>query len=191
MFNTMTKITVSVIGALVFFVLAYLAAGMLYTTGSSGHSPSFIIAEIEVEEAHAEETQAEEAPAEEAHTDEAPAEEAPAEEAAPVAVADGAGDLAAGEKVFKKCKACHKLEEGAKAVGPDLFAVVGRDVAGREGFKYSDAMIAFGGTWDVERLDTYLADPKGVVPGTKMSFKGLSTEADRANVIAYLESISG
>ncbi|HSF95049.1 MAG TPA: cytochrome c family protein [Thermohalobaculum sp.] len=102
------------------------------------------------------------------------------------ALADG--DAAKGEKVFRKCKACHTVEEGKNRVGPSLFAVVGRPVAAIGDYKYSDAMRGFGDgkTWTPELLDAYLAKPKDLVPGTKMTFQGLKAEADRADVIAYL-----
>ena len=101
------------------------------------------------------------------------------------------GDAALGEKAFRKCKACHKLEQGKKGIGPSLYGVVGRPVATLEGYKYSKAMIAFGDgkIWTEELLDTYLTKPKALVPRTKMTFPGFKKEADRANVIAYLNSV--
>ena len=101
------------------------------------------------------------------------------------------GDVAAGEKVFKKCAACHKVVAGKKGVGPSLFAVVDGPVASAEGYKYSKAMTAFGEgkTWTVELLDSYITKPKDLVPGTKMTFAGLKNEADRANLIAYLATV--
>lgn len=107
-----------------------------------------------------------------------------------VAALMAAADAAKGETVFKKCGACHKLD-GANAVGPHLDAVVGRPVASVEGFAYSDGMHAHGGDWTPEALFAFLEDPKGVVPGTKMSFAGLPKPEDRANVIAYLEQHGG
>lgn len=98
-----------------------------------------------------------------------------------------AGDAAAGEKLFRRCAACHKLEEGAKAVGPHLAGIVGRDVASVEGFAYSDAMAAHEGTWTPEELSAFIADPKGYVPGTKMAFAGLKDEKDRIDLITYLQ----
>ncbi|MCV2877953.1 c-type cytochrome [Sedimentimonas flavescens] len=138
------------------------------------------------------------APAAEAPAAEAPAEEAaaPAAEAArEVAAAPAEVDpalVAAGETVFKKCKACHKVGEGAKhATGPSLNGVVGRKAGGAEGFKYSPAMIAAGDAgmvWDHETIGAYLKDPKGFVPKNKMSFAGLKKDDDIAAVLAYIEA---
>lgn len=104
------------------------------------------------------------------------------------APAHAEGDAAAGAKVYKKqCKKCHKLSSNMKkAVGPNLYGVVGRAAGAVEKFKYSKAMKASGLTWDAETIDKYLADPKGFVPKNKMAFKGLKKEADRTNVIAYI-----
>jgi len=107
--------------------------------------------------------------------------------------AGGAPDpalIAAGEKVYGKCKACHQVGEGAKnRVGPQLNGVIGRAAATAEGFRYSGAMAEKGSAgviWTPETLDTFLADPKGYAPGTKMTFKGLDSAEDRAAVAAYL-----
>lgn len=104
------------------------------------------------------------------------------------------GDVAKGEKVFKKCKACHAVGDGAKhKVGPELNGVVGRAIAGAEGFKYSDALGTLGAegkTWTAEELAAFLTKPREYAKGTKMSFAGLRKEADRTDVIAYLESFS-
>lgn len=97
------------------------------------------------------------------------------------------GDAAKGEKVFKKCKACHAVGEGAKnRVGPILNGIVGREAAMVEGYKYSKAMKASDLIWDEETLTTYLANPRKAVKGTKMAFAGLKKEADLENIIAYL-----
>ena len=100
-------------------------------------------------------------------------------------------DPAKGQKVFKKCAACHTVDEGGKnKIGPNLWNVVNRTIASHEGFSYSDAMAAQEGAWDFERLNQFIAAPKGTVPGTKMAFKGVSRDGDRANVLAYLRSLS-
>jgi cytochrome c len=99
-------------------------------------------------------------------------------------------DAAKGETVFKKCAACHKLD-GNNAVGPHLDGVVGRPVASVDGFSYSDGMHAHGGDWTPEALFAFLANPKKVVSGTKMSFAGLPKPEDRADIIAFLEQHGG
>ncbi len=98
------------------------------------------------------------------------------------------GDAEAGETVFRKCKACHVVDKEQNRVGPHLVGIVGRPVASVEDFKYSSAMQEHGGEWTEEELDAYLADPRGMVKGTKMSFAGLKDEQDRLDVIAYLKS---
>ncbi|MCY4318444.1 MAG: cytochrome c family protein [Alphaproteobacteria bacterium] len=98
-----------------------------------------------------------------------------------------AADPEAGKKVWNKCKACHTIDKGGKKrIGPNLWNIVGADVGAREGFKYSKAMLAFGGQWTYERLDAYLTKPRGVVKGGKMAFVGLKKAKDRANVIAFM-----
>ncbi len=99
------------------------------------------------------------------------------------------GDVAAGEKVFKKCKACHAVEEGKNKTGPSMYGVVGRAAGSVEGYKYSKAMAGSGLVWDAETLDGFLEKPKKYLKGTKMSFAGLKKEKDRANVIAYLATL--
>jgi cytochrome c len=103
--------------------------------------------------------------------------------------AHAAGDAAAGEKTFARCKVCHQIGPTAKnAVGPELNGIVGRKSGSAEGYSYSDANKKSGITWTEDKLDAYLKSPQAVVPGTKMIFPGLSSEKDRANVIAYLGS---
>ena len=119
------------------------------------------------------------------------AEAAAAEPAAELAAADPAL-IAAGEKVFKKCAACHKVGEGAKnAVGPMMNGIVGRAAGSIDGFKYSKVltdMAAGGLVWDDANLHAFLENPRGFMKGTKMSFAGLKSEEDRTAVIAYLAS---
>jgi cytochrome c2 len=109
---------------------------------------------------------------------------------APIAERLATADLAAGAKVWLKCKACHKVD-GKNAVGPHLDGLLGRVSGTAEGFKYSDANKAAGVTWTVEVLDAYLADPKAYMPGNKMTFVGLPKPEDRANVIAWLQANGG
>lgn len=99
------------------------------------------------------------------------------------------GDAAAGEKVFRKCKACHVADEEKNRVGPHLVGIVGRDSGSVADFKYSDAMAGAGLTWDEATLAGYLTNPKEFLPGNKMAFPGLRKEADVANILAYLASL--
>mgnify|MGYP001627032019 CR=1 FL=1 len=103
------------------------------------------------------------------------------------------GDAAKGEKVFAKCQACHTIDQGgANGIGPNLFGVAGDAIAeGRGGFAFSDALKAHKGTWDQATLDQWLTAPAKFAQGTKMTFAGLSSAQDRADVIAYLNSKGG
>ena len=101
------------------------------------------------------------------------------------------GDADAGAKVFRKCKACHEIGEGAQSkAGPMLTNILGRAAGAVEDFGYSAALMekatAEELVWDVETLEAFLTKPKAYIKGTKMSFAGLRKEKDRANVIAYL-----
>ena len=100
-----------------------------------------------------------------------------------------AADVEAGKIAFKKCALCHTAEAGKNKIGPSLFGVVGRKSGSVDNFSYSEAMKNFDHTWDTETLDTYLADPRAVVPGTKMIFPGIKDKTERDDVIAYLETL--
>jgi cytochrome c len=100
-----------------------------------------------------------------------------------------AQDAAAGEKVFAKCKACHSNVAGKNMVGPSLFGIVGRQAGTVAGFNYSEANKNSGVTWTTDKLDTYLTDPKAFMPGNKMAFPGVKDDAERKNLIAYLETL--
>ena len=179
MFNTMTitKASGALIGALLALLLLFWAGSWLYHVGpSGGHGEGEEVAQaytIPVEES-------------------AGGGEAEAEEQIDFGALMAAADAAKGEKVFGKCKACHKLD-GTDGTGPHLNGVVGRAVASIGGFGYSDPMVAHAAeapNWTPEALQEFLTSPKGVVPGTKMSFAGLPKPEDRANLIAYLQSVN-
>lgn len=101
-------------------------------------------------------------------------------------------DAAAGEAVFKKCRACHSVVKDKMKIGPSLYGVVGRTPGTLAGYKYSASMIDFGKTgavWDAATLSTYLTKPRALVTKTKMMFPGLKKEADRIALIDYLDSL--
>ena len=92
-----------------------------------------------------------------------------------------------GEKVFRKCAACHSIDEGGpNKVGPNLWGVVGAEKGVHDGYAYSQALLSVGGTWSYENLDAFLKSPKDYAPGNKMTFGGLRKASDRAKVILYL-----
>jgi len=99
-------------------------------------------------------------------------------------------DVAAGEKVFAKCAACHTINQGgANGIGPNLYATVGEPIGqGKAGFAFSDALKSKGGDWTFENLDHWLTSPREFAPGTKMTFAGLGNPVDRANLIAWMNT---
>jgi cytochrome c len=96
-----------------------------------------------------------------------------------------------GAQVAKQCTICHNLQEGqGPKIGPDLYGVVGRKIASVPGFNYTAALKAVTGTWTFDELNKWLTDPRAMVPGTAMTFAGLSSEKQRADIIAYLDTLS-
>ena len=115
----------------------------------------------------------------------------PTEDKVDIAALIAMGDIATGEKVFKKCAACHSIVKGGKNnIGPALYNVVGRDVGAVGDYKYSKALAAYGKAWTFEELNGYLLKPAKWIKGTKMAFAGLRKEKDRASVILYLNQNS-
>ncbi|MDJ0943596.1 MAG: cytochrome c family protein [Kiloniellales bacterium] len=165
-------------------VAAILAAGVIAMT--AGFFAGFVVpvAEAPEERAYVIATPGED----EAVADAEPAEAV--EESVMVLLASV--DPVAGEKVSKKCTACHSFDEGgANRVGPNLWDIVGRQIAAVEGYGYSDALSGMSGEiWSYESLDAFLAAPKTWAPGTKMAYAGLKKVEDRAELIAYLRSLS-
>lgn len=112
-----------------------------------------------------------------------------AEAAVPIATLLATADVAKGEAIFKKCVACHTIASGgANGIGPNLYATLGKPLAGHAGFAYSDALKTKGGTWTFEAMNEWLANPKKYAPGNKMTFAGLGNPEERAAVLLYLNS---
>lgn len=113
--------------------------------------------------------------------------------AVPLTAQAAEADLAKGEKVFKKCKNCHFADKEKRKIGPHLVGLFGRKAGSLEGFKFSSAMKAKGEeglVWDAETLDQYLAKPRKFIPKTRMMFPGLRKEADRIDLIGFLEKVT-
>jgi cytochrome c len=167
MFDTMTwtKIIGGLCGALLVFLLGNWAGEVLYAEQGTAGKPAY---SIEVAGASSSKPAAAKGPD------------------FKTALADA--DVKKGARIFNKCKACHRID-GKNATGPHLNGVVGRKVASVADFSYSDALKKKGGDWTPAALDTWLESPKKDVPGTKMGFAGLPKVQDRADVIAYLETI--
>jgi cytochrome c len=106
----------------------------------------------------------------------------------PIATLLASADAAKGADVFKKCAACHTINQGgANGIGPNLYAIMGDPVAhGRGGFAFTDALKKVGGNWDFDKMNAWLTSPRKFAPGTKMTFAGLSNPQDRANLILYM-----
>ena len=101
------------------------------------------------------------------------------------------GDVAHGEKVFKKCSACHMIAaDGKNKIGPNLWGVIGRKAGAISDYNYSKAMLAYAKEWTFEEMNSYLIKPQAYIKGTKMAFAGLRKEKDRASVILYMNSKS-
>ena len=101
------------------------------------------------------------------------------------------GNIDHGEKVFKKCSACHSVKKGGKnKIGPALYNVLGRNVAALGDYKYSKALLAYGKTWTFQEMNSFLIKPQAYIKGTKMAFAGLKKEKDRASVIIFMNQNS-
>lgn len=174
MFDTMTgvKIVGAFCGALLVFLLGGWMAESIYHVGVEAHGDE------EVHQAYTIPVEDGEGGGEE-ETEQVPFEEVFA-----------AADAGAGERLFRQCSSCHRLD-GSNGTGPHLDGVVGRDIAAVSGFAYSDALAGKEGDWAPEVLSAFLEDPSGWAPGTKMTYNGMDDVEDRANLIAYLQTVEG
>ena len=163
---TMTKVLGGVCGTLLVFLLGSWAAESVYHAGGEDGVAGYVIEVADSEDAGE------------------PVEEGPAfEEIYAMA------DAAEGEGLWRACSACHKLAAGENSTGPYLYGVVGREVDAAEGFVYSGALEEVVDVWTPEALNAFLENPRGYAPGTAMTYNGMRRIEDRANLIAYLDSI--
>ncbi len=162
---TMTKAVGAICAMWLVLLLGKWAAESLYHVGGHGEEQAYVI-----------DTGEEEA-----------AEEAPTVDFETIYAAADAGS---GERLWRQCQACHKLD-GTDGTGPHLNGVVGREIASVGGFSYSDALAGLGGEWSPERLFAFLESPRSYAPGTTMGYSGMAKPEDRANLISYLASTGG
>ena len=167
---TMTKVLGGACGALLVFLLGGWVAEIIYHGGAGGHGDDHAQGyKIEVAEADTG--------------------EAAIVEEIDFGVVMASASATDGEKLWRNCRSCHALEAGKNGVGPSLHAVVGRDIGAASGFDYSGALKAVAEKWTPDNLNGFLENPAGWAPGTKMGYKGLKKVEDRANLIAYLDTV--
>ena len=167
---TMTKVLGGACGSLLVFMLGGWAAESIYGSGHGGHGDEHAYGyAITVEDSGAAEV----------------------EEGPSFDVLLASADPAAGERVFRKCAACHSLDEGVNGTGPSLYGVVGRAAGAMEGYAYSGALVQVVDNWTPDHLNLFIEKPKSYTPGTAMNFSGIGKATDRANLVAYLQSIGG
>ena len=173
MFDTMTvtKVVGAFCGALLVFLLGSWAAEVVYGPGEEGGEGEELAQGYVIE------------------TGEEEVEEGPAEPEIPFEEVLAAADPGAGERIWRQCSACHKLD-GSNGTGPYLNGVVGRDIASVADFNYSDTLAGMEGAWTPEALSGFIHDPREYAPGTKMTYNGLDDVADRADIIAFLQTTS-
>ncbi|MEM7057796.1 MAG: cytochrome c family protein [Pseudomonadota bacterium] len=167
----LNKIFGGVLAAFLTLLLLNFFGGKIYGTGEGYHGKEQLAFALEVEGGAGDEEEVE------------------------VAIDYGAllasADAAAGQKVFNKCKACHKIEDGADGVGPNLWNIVNRDIGSVSGYGYSGIFAELPGNWTLEALSAFLENPKAYAKGTKMAFGGLKKPEDRVNLIVYLNEADG
>ena len=169
---TMTKTIGAICGTFLVYLLGAWFAETVYHSGAGGHGDDHHAAYV----IHAEGDETE-----------AVVEEGPSFEEV-----YATADAAAGEGLFRACQSCHKVEDGAHGTGPSLYGVVGRGVGGVADFgAYSGALDGLAEAWTPAELNAFLESPKSYAPGTSMGYNGMRKIEDRANLIAWLDSLDG
>ena len=167
----LNKILGALLGTCLVLVAMHIAAGEIFTP-EKPHKPGY---EIAVKE---------EQPAGGAASAAAPA-------AVPIETLLASASADRGADVARQCQACHNFQQGAgPKIGPDLYNIVGRKIASVQGFNYSAALKSKNGNWDFQTLNSWLSKPSSFAPGTAMTFAGISNDKQRADVIAYLDTLS-
>jgi len=166
---TMTKVMGGLCGTFLVYLLGGWAAETIYHSGGGhgdDHAQAYVIEVIGEE-----------------------GEEEAVEEEVDFAVVMASASAEDGEALWRNCRSCHALEAGSHGTGPALLGVVNREVAFYDDFNYSGALVAVAETWTPENLNAFLENPKGYAPGTAMGYNGMRKIEDRANLIAYLDSL--
>ena len=166
---TMTKVVGGLCGTFLVFLLGAWASETIYHGGGHGdHEQAYVIP-----------------------VDDGGAGEEEVVEEVDFAEVMASASAADGEGLWRNCRSCHSLEEGVNGTGPSLYGVVGRNVGSMAGFNYSGALTAVADVWTPENLNHFIENPKGFAPGTAMGYNGMRSVEDRANLIAYLDSLDG
>ncbi|WP_411890076.1 c-type cytochrome [Yoonia sp. SDW83-1] len=164
---TMTKTVGALCGTLLIYLLGAWVAELIYHSGDGhgDHAQAYVI-EVESEDGEVEVVE---------------------EVDFPVVMASASA--ADGEGLWRNCRSCHALEAGVHGTGPALYGVVGREVAFYDDFNYSGALVEVADVWTPENLNGFLENPRSWAPGTAMGYNGMRSVEDRANLIAYLDSL--
>lgn len=168
---TLTKVIGGFCGMFLVFLLGKWVAEEIYHVGGKGHGDHHELAYYVID------------PDDHGSDDDEP------EEVVDFATVFAAADPAEGEGAFRACRSCHKVEDGANGTGPHLYGVVGRNVGAVDGFNYSGNLSEAAEVWTAEELNAFLENPKSYAPGTSMSYNGMRDIEDRANLIAWLDSL--
>jgi cytochrome c len=171
MFDTMTltKALGGFCGALLVFLLGGWLAETIYHNAHGDHEQAYYVEVPGADDGHQEVV----------------------EDGPDFATLFASADADAGASAFRACQSCHAIADSVNGTGPHLYGIVGRPVQAVEGFRYSGALISVNDVWTPEELNAFITNPRSYAPGTSMSYNGMRDAQDRANLIAYLDSLDG